>query len=132
VSALIGGDLGDSISLAQLAKRPKVTAELILSLLPTELKPISETDLNSVLADSLYAGYLDTQKAAVAKLYQHDTLKIPRQTPFSSISGLSNEIVERLDRAQPMTFGEARRLPGLTPGALSTLLAYLAAQQKSL
>ncbi|HEX7774022.1 MAG TPA: tRNA uridine-5-carboxymethylaminomethyl(34) synthesis enzyme MnmG, partial [Pyrinomonadaceae bacterium] len=132
VTALIGGDLGDSISLSQLAKRPKVTGELIMSLLPAELKPVSESDLNSVLADSLYAGYLDTQKAAIAKLYQHDTLKIPRQTAFRGISGLSNEIVERLDRAQPLTFGEARRLPGLTPGALSTLLAYLSAQQKSL
>jgi tRNA uridine 5-carboxymethylaminomethyl modification enzyme len=131
VSALLGSDLGDSISLSQLAKRPKVTAELIMSLLPTELKPVAETDLNSVLADSLYAGYIETQKAAVAKLYQHDTLKIPRRTAFGMISGLSNEIVERLDRAQPLTFGEARRLPGLTPGALSTLLAYLSAQQKT-
>jgi tRNA uridine 5-carboxymethylaminomethyl modification enzyme len=131
VSALIGSDLGDSISLPQLAKRPKVTANLIASLLPAELKPVAEADLNSVLADSLYAGYLDTQRAAVAKLYQHDALRIPRQTAFRSIAGLSNEIVERLDRAQPLTFGEARRLPGLTPGALSTLLAYLSAQQKS-
>jgi len=131
VSALINTDLGDSISLSQLAKRPKVTAELIMSLLPSELKPVAETDLNSVLADSLYSGYLDTQRAAIAKLYQHDMLKIPRQTAFQSISGLSNEIVERLDRAQPLTFGEARRLPGLTPGALSTLLAFLSAQQKT-
>jgi tRNA uridine 5-carboxymethylaminomethyl modification enzyme len=130
VSTLIG-DLGDSISLAQLAKRPKVTAELIMSLLPSELKPVGEADLNSVLADSLYAGYLDTQKAAIAKLYQHDMLKIPRHTAFRTISGLSNEIVERLDRAQPLTFGEARRVPGLTPGALSTLLAFLSAQQKT-
>jgi len=132
VSALIGSDPGDSISLSQLAKRPKVTADLIASLLPGELKPVAEADMNSVLADSLYAGYLDTQRAAVAKLYQHDTLKIPRQMAFRGIAGLSNEIVERLDRARPLTFGEARRLPGLTPGALSTLLAYLAAQQKSL
>jgi tRNA uridine 5-carboxymethylaminomethyl modification enzyme len=131
VSALTGSDLGDSISLEQLAKRPKVTAELIMSLLPAELKPVAETDLNSVLADSLYAGYLDTQKAAVTKLYQHDTLKIPRQMSFQGIAGLSNEIVERLNRAQPLTFGEARRLPGLTPGALSTLLAYLSAQHTS-
>jgi tRNA uridine 5-carboxymethylaminomethyl modification enzyme len=131
VSALIGNDLGDSISLEQLAKRPNVTAGLIMSLLPAELKPVAETDLNSVLADSLYAGYLDTQKAAIAKLYQHDTLKIPRQMSFRGVAGLSNEIVERLDRAQPLTFGEARRLPGLTPGALSTLLAFLSAQQKS-
>jgi tRNA uridine 5-carboxymethylaminomethyl modification enzyme len=115
--------------LAQLAKRPKATADLIMSLLPAELKPILEADLNSVLADSLYAGYLDTQKSAIAKLYQHDALKIPRYTPFNNIAGLSNEIVERLDRAQPLTFGEARRLPGLTPGALSTLLAYLSSSK---
>jgi len=100
-------------------------------LLPAELKPIAESDLNSVLADSLYAGYLDAHKATVARLYQHDALRIPRETTFRTISGLSNEIVERLDRAQPQTFGEARRLPGLTPGALSTLLVFLSAQQKS-
>jgi tRNA uridine 5-carboxymethylaminomethyl modification enzyme len=131
VAALIGADLGDSISLSQLAKRAKVTSELIMSLLPSELKPVAETDLNSVLADSLYSGYLESHKATIARLYQHDGLKIPQQTAFQSISGLSNEVVERLDRAQPQTFGEARRLPGLTPGALSTLLVYLSAHQKS-
>ena len=131
VSAVLGTDLGDSISLAQLAKRPKVTADLIMSLLPAELKPVTESDLNSVLADSLYAGYLDSHKATIARLYQHDTLRIPQPMAFREISGLSNEIVERLDRARPRTFGEARRLPGLTPGALSTLLVYLSAQQKT-
>lgn len=131
VSALLETDLGDVISLAQLAKRPKVNSDLILSLLPAELKPVAEADLNSVLADSLYAGYLDSQKATIARLYQHDSMRIPRETAFSSISGLSNEIVERLDRARPQTFGEARRLPGLTPGALSTLLVFLSARQKT-
>ena len=131
VSALLETDLGDVISLAQLAKRPRVTSDLIMSLLPGEMKPVAESDLNSVLADSLYSGYLDSQKATIARLYQHDTLRIPRETTFSAISGLSNEVVERLDRARPQTFGEARRLPGLTPGALSTLLVFLSAQQKT-
>ncbi|HEY6659741.1 MAG TPA: tRNA uridine-5-carboxymethylaminomethyl(34) synthesis enzyme MnmG [Pyrinomonadaceae bacterium] len=131
VSALIGADLGDSISLSQLAKRPKVTSDLIMSLLPAELKPVAESDLNSVLADSLYSGYLESHKATITRLYQHDALKISRQIAFRAISGLSNEVIERLDRAQPQTFGEARRLPGLTPGALSTLLVFLSAQQKS-
>ena len=131
VSAILGADLGDVISLSQLAKRPRVTAELIKSLLPDEVTPVSESDLNSVLADSLYEGYLQTQKATIAKLYQHDGLRIPRDMPFNSISGLSNEVVERLDRARPETFGEARRLPGLTPAALSTLLVFLSLQQKA-
>jgi tRNA uridine 5-carboxymethylaminomethyl modification enzyme len=131
VSALLETDLGDVISLAQLAKRPKVTSELIMSLLPGEIRPVAEADLNSVLADSLYSGYLESQKATITRLYQHDALRIPRETTFATISGLSNEVVERLDRARPETFGEARRLPGLTPGALSTLLVFLSAQQKS-
>lgn len=131
VSALLETDLGDVISLAQLAKRPKVTSELIASLLPGEVKPVTDADLNSVLADSLYSGYLESQKATITRLYQHDALRIPHGTPFAKISGLSNEIVERLDRARPETFGEARRLPGLTPGALSTLLVFLSARQKS-
>lgn len=131
VSALLETDLGDVISLAQLAKRPRVTADLIMSLLPNELKPVGESDLNSVLADSLYSGYLESQKATIARLYQHDALRIPGETAFAQISGLSNEVVERLDRARPRTFGEARRLPGLTPGALSTLLVFLSAHQKT-
>jgi tRNA uridine 5-carboxymethylaminomethyl modification enzyme len=131
LSALLAADLGDTISLTQLAKRPRVTADLIMSLLPGELKPVSEADLNSVLADSLYEGYLQSQKATIAKLYQHDSLRIPREMAFGKISGLSHEIVERLDRSRPETFGEARRLPGLTPAALSTLLVFLSLQQKA-
>jgi len=132
VSALLNTDLGDVISLAQLAKRPRVMADLIMSLLPGELKPVSESDLSSVLADSLYEGYLNAQKATIAKLYQHDGLRIPGDMAFQTISGLSNEVVERLGRARPQTFGEARRLPGLTPAALSTLLVFLSLQQKAI
>jgi tRNA uridine 5-carboxymethylaminomethyl modification enzyme len=131
VSAVLGADLGDTISLAQLAKRPRVTADLIMSLLPGGLRPVSEADLNSVLADSLLEVYLQSQKATIAKLYQHDSLRIPLDVPFARISGLSHEVVERLDRARPQTFGEARRLPGLTPAALSTLLVFLSLQQKA-
>jgi tRNA uridine 5-carboxymethylaminomethyl modification enzyme len=132
VQALLNTDLGDQLSLSQLAKRPKVTSQLIMSLLPSGAMYANvETDLNSVLADSLYEGYLGSQKATIARLYHHDGLRIPRETVFSRISGLSREVVERLDRARPDTFGEARRLPGLTPAALSTLLVFLSLQQKA-
>ncbi len=133
VTALLDVEIGDAISLSQLAKRPKVTSDLIMSLLPGDIKSVtSEADLNSVLADSLYSGYLASQKATIARLYQHDSLRIPRETAFRTISGLSNEVVERLDRARPETFGEARHIPGLTPAALSTLLVFLSLQQKNI
>jgi tRNA uridine 5-carboxymethylaminomethyl modification enzyme len=101
-------------------------------LLPVDVKSLaSDSDLSSALADSLYAGYLASQEATLGRIYQHDSLRIPRDTVFAGISGLSNEVVERLNRAQPLTFGDARRLPGLTPASLSTLLVYLTLQQKT-
>ena len=131
VAALLESDLGDSISLSQLAKRPHANVELIASLLPPAAIEGSDlSDLRSALADSLYAGYLESHNLTISRLYQHDGLRIPADTPFGAISGLSNEIVERLDRSKPTTFGEARRIPGLTPGALSTLLVYLSSQNR--
>jgi len=132
LAALLNTDLGDSISLAQLAKRPGIQNELIMSLLSAELQSdVSEADLTSALADSLYAGYLESHKATVARLYQHDALRIPVETTFGDIGGLSNEAVQRLERAKPVTFGDARLVPGLTPAALSALLVFLSQQQKA-
>ena len=132
LSAQLGSDLGDSISLAQLAKRPGVTPELVTRFLPRELQSeLKHTELDTVLADSLYEGYLASQKATIDRLYQHDALRIPNQLAFRGLSGLSNEVVERLERARPRTFGEARRVSGLTPASLSTLLVHLSALQKS-
>lgn len=131
LSSLLNADLGDGFTLSHLAKRPGVGPELIMSALPSSLRAeISESDLGSVLADSLYEGYLSAQKLNINRLFQHDSLKIPSGTTFNGVSGLSHEIVERLHRAQPATFGEARRIPGLTPAALSTLLVYLSAAAK--
>jgi tRNA uridine 5-carboxymethylaminomethyl modification enzyme len=132
ISSLLSMDLGDRISLSQLSKRPRVSADLIMSLLPEpERSTASSADLGSALADLLYAGYLQAHQVAINRLYQHDGLRIPGTTTFNAISGLSNEVVERLERARPGTFGEARRVPGLTPAALSTLLVFLSAHQKS-
>jgi tRNA uridine 5-carboxymethylaminomethyl modification enzyme len=133
LQAQLQTDLGDVISLAQLAKRPGVTADIVRKLLPASLlSGVPQSDLDTALADSLYDGYLRSQKTTIERLYQHDALRIPNHLGFRALSGLSNEIVERLERVRPATFGEARRIPGMTPGSLSTLLVHLAAHQKSL
>src|SRR6185436_7070141 len=109
-----------------------VTPELVRRFLPRELQSeLKHTELDTVLADSLYEGYLASQKATIDRFYQHDALRIPNQLAFRGLSGLSNEVVERLERARPRTFGEARRVSGLTPASLSTLLVHLSALQKS-
>jgi tRNA uridine 5-carboxymethylaminomethyl modification enzyme len=132
VALLLNVDLGDSITLSQLAQRSGVTPELVQSLLPIEVrKATSLIDLKSALADSLYRGYIDAQKASVARLFQHDGLKVPIDFQFNSITGLSHEMIERLERARPLTFGHARKVPGLTPAALSNLLVHLTIKQKA-
>jgi tRNA uridine 5-carboxymethylaminomethyl modification enzyme len=72
LSAQLNADLGDAISLGQLAKRPGVSPDLIRALLPPSLRDVSTSDLDSVLLDSLYDGYLQSQKATIERLFQHD------------------------------------------------------------
>lgn len=126
VSHILGCDLGDSVSLAQLSMRQGVSQDLILQLLPDGLrKNITITDLQTALADSLYRGYIETQNSANERVNNFDNLKIPEQFKFNRISGLSNEMIERIQRAQPHTFGQVRKIKGLTPAAISTVLVHL-------
>lgn len=128
VSSMLGADLGDSISLAQLSLRDQVDSALIFRMLPPEMQnQISDADLSTVLADILYSGYIENQKSVNNRIYQHDPLKIPVDFSFNSISGLSNEMIERLERARPQTFGQLRTIPGITNSAVSLLLVHLTA-----
>ena len=128
VERTLGVEIGDSITLAGLARRPNVRLELIRSLLPADCQNSNDKALQSALADSLYAGYLRGQAATLQRIYQHDGLRIPAGFSYRSLSGLSTEMTERLERTQPKNFGEARRTPGLTPAALSTLLVQLTSE----
>jgi tRNA uridine 5-carboxymethylaminomethyl modification enzyme len=126
LSETVGLQLGDSINLEDLARRPEISAEMILRLLPGETqRSISICDLETALADNLYAGYITAQQAVVRRLNSNDATRIPEDLDFRAINGLSHEMVERLERIRPLTLGEARSIPGLTAAALSTL--YVAA-----
>jgi tRNA uridine 5-carboxymethylaminomethyl modification enzyme len=132
MARLTGQDLGDSITLTQLALRPNVTREHIVELLPSsERANVRPREVETALADYLYAGYLDSQNNASRRLRQHDALSIPETLSFKAVGSLSHEMIERLERLRPRNFGDARKIPGLTPAALSNLLVYLTAAQHS-
>ena len=123
---LTGSDLGESISFGDLAMRPGITSETIERLLPLAAKAqVTIAELEAALADNLYAGYIRAQEAVIRRLKHHDSTRIPLDLDFRTLDGLSHEMVERLERTRPQTFGEARVIPGLTAAALSTL--YVAA-----
>src|SRR5687767_13592849 len=128
VAQLLGTNLGDAFTLNQLAMRQGVGRELILRLLPADLRgEICDSDLDTALADSLYQGYVEKQRLSVERVNKHDDLRVPPTFRFGTISGLSNEMVERLERAKPQTFSQVRTIPGLTPSAISTVLIHLTA-----
>jgi tRNA uridine 5-carboxymethylaminomethyl modification enzyme len=129
ISQIVGADLGDSITLAQLAIRQGVGQELILRLLNDE--NIKVVDLETALADSLYSGYIEKQRAAAERVNHHDTLKVPENLQFNTIGGLSNEMIERLERARPQNFAQVRNISGLTSAAISSVLVHLSAAANS-
>ncbi|CAN5409748.1 tRNA uridine-5-carboxymethylaminomethyl(34) synthesis enzyme MnmG [soil metagenome] len=132
ISQLLGIDLGDSISLGQLAMREGVTSELIYRIFPDDLRgEVRIADLETALADSLYSGYIDKQKLANERINHHDTLRVPEGFSFGTIGGLSNEMVERLERARPSNFAQVRSIAGLTPAAISSVLVHLSAKQST-
>lgn len=126
ISQVLGYDLGDSITLSQLSMRQGVTSEFIYRLLPDEISSqIKIDDLETALADSLYSGYIKAQSNASERVNHYDNLKVPLNFEFNAISGLSHEMVERLEKAKPQTFSQIRKINGITPTAISTVLIHL-------
>ncbi len=126
VSKLLNATFTDSISLSQLSLRQGANSAIIFNLLPKDIQQqVKITDLETTLADLLYRGYIDNQQTATERTYHNDNLRVPDNLVFNNINGLSNEMVERLRRANPRNFGQIRKIPGLTPSALSTVLVYL-------
>jgi tRNA uridine 5-carboxymethylaminomethyl modification enzyme len=128
LSHLLGRDLGDTITLFQFAQREGVDSQIIHRLLPGNLQAtVKLADLETALADLLYKGYIETQNASNERVYHNDKLKVPNEFNFRALSGISYEMIERLERARPTTFAQVRNIPGLTPAAVSTILVHLSA-----
>ncbi len=80
--------------------------------------------------DAKYSGYLDRQKADIQSFRKDEALHIPTSLEYGSIGGLSLEAKEKLEAARPVTLGQASRIEGITPAALTALLAYVKNPQK--
>ena len=75
--------------------------------------------------DAAYAGYLDRQAADAESFRRDEDLRLPAELDYAAIGGLSNEVREKLAAVQPLTLGQAARIEGVTPGALTALLAHV-------
>jgi len=75
--------------------------------------------------DASYAGYLDRQAADAASFRRDEDLRLPAELDYAAIGGLSNEVRQKLSAVRPLTLGQAARIEGVTPGALTALLAHV-------
>ena len=123
---------------AQLLKRPEVTIEPVLGALretlaadplladfshpldrSPEARAVLRNEARAVETEIKFAGYLDQQRKSIEKLKAAEAVAIPEWIEYGSISGLSREMREKLERVRPGTIGQASRIPGVTPAALS-------------
>ena len=111
-------------SLAELLRRPEVDVQHLLSFVENG-DSIDEAVAEQVEIQSKYEGYLARQQTDIDKALRYDSLKLPADFDYTEVSGLSNELVEKLQRQRPETLGQASRMQGMTPAAVSLLLVYL-------
>ncbi len=141
------------LTLSQVLKRPEVQIEHLASLLarlmptlfmrdeatssgsaPTtdnrQLTTAVRNELRSVETEIKYAGYLDQQTKSIERLKKSEQRSIPDWFDYGKVSGLSREMNEKLTRVRPRTLGQASRIPGVTPAAVSLINVYIEIQSR--
>ena len=116
--------LRQSISLYDLLKRPEINYQMIAGFDGT-LKDLGPQVIAQVEYEIKYEGFIHRQQKDVEKFRHIEYIRIPEGFDFKSIPGLSKEIVEKLDRFNPTTLGQANRISGVTPSAITLLMVYL-------
>ena len=147
------GRLRDAVAalgqpLAQFVKRPEVTIVQLVAALrelaPTfflrssnhqprttdHLSSEVRNELKSIETEIKYAGYLDQQQRSIDRLKKAEQRRIPTWFDYQSVSGLSREMQEKLRKIQPQTIGQASRIPGVTPAAVSLVHVYIEIQSR--
>ena len=81
--------------------------------------------LERIAIEIVYAGYLRRQEVEAAKLQRVDAVRVPDEMDYRGIPGLSNEVVEKLEAIRPRSVGQASRISGMTPAAISILLTHI-------
>ena len=122
---VLGGELSREYRLDELLRRPDVSYGDLFRLLP-ELEPVADPAVaEQVEIQAKYAGYIERQHDEIERSRRHEETALPADFDYAAVRGLSTEVAEKLARTRPATLGQASRIPGVTPAAISLLLVYL-------
>jgi tRNA uridine 5-carboxymethylaminomethyl modification enzyme len=115
---------GQRRDLTQLLAYPTIAFEDLVRIWP-EIGSWDPEIREQLEIDASYAGYLDRQTADAEAFRRDENLRLPAGLDYASVGGLSNEVREKLLAIRPLTLGQAARIEGVTPGALTALLAHV-------
>ncbi|HEB87646.1 MAG TPA: tRNA uridine-5-carboxymethylaminomethyl(34) synthesis enzyme MnmG, partial [Gammaproteobacteria bacterium] len=117
--------LGREAKLWDLLRRPRVSYAGLMSLAQAGPSVDAICVAEQVEVQAKYAGYIDRQQEEIARNRRQQARALPEDFDYGSVNGLSTEVCDKLQRSQPATLGQAARIPGITPAAISLLLVYL-------
>ncbi|KGE04438.1 tRNA uridine-5-carboxymethylaminomethyl(34) synthesis enzyme MnmG [Pseudohaliea rubra] len=124
----LGTELKREYALADLLKRPQLDYAAIA---PLAAGAVTDPQVaEQVTIQAKYAGYIERQAEDIARLARHETFALPEGLDYSAVDGLSHEVRGKLDEARPATLGQAARVPGVTPAAVSLLLVHLKKRER--
>ncbi|MAS21743.1 MAG: tRNA uridine-5-carboxymethylaminomethyl(34) synthesis enzyme MnmG [SAR116 cluster bacterium] len=126
LNAKLKSPINREYSMADLIRRPELTYGDVASLKGTPV--IDKTTADHIETRVKYAGYIARQQDEIDRLKRHENTLIPSDFDFTEVSGLSNEICQKLSDIKPTNIARAGRIQGVTPSALSLLLVYLRRQ----
>jgi tRNA uridine 5-carboxymethylaminomethyl modification enzyme len=121
------------VPLADLYRRPELdwrAVEAVAAAGGVASPQVSPAALDRVAIELAYAGYLRRQETEAARLARADAVRIPDELDFAAIPGLSREVVEKLERVRPRSVGQASRISGVTPAAITILLAHIGLHER--
>ncbi|OLO04221.1 MULTISPECIES: tRNA uridine-5-carboxymethylaminomethyl(34) synthesis enzyme MnmG [Salinicola] len=123
VAEKLGQPLSHEYSLMELLKRPELTYAEVASLKgePVSEEPVAE----QVQIEAKYEGYIARQQDEIDRLRRHEATPLPASLDYAKVDGLSNEIRQKFEQVRPQTLGQAGRISGVTPAAVSILLIHL-------
>ena len=125
LEALSGEKFQRDAKAADVLARPQVSYEALMQLQGIGPGLENQAEAEQVEIQAKYAGYIQRQKDEIARQKQNEAVKLPDSFDFDNVKGLSNEVREKLIDSRPETIGQAARIPGVTPAAVSLLLIHL-------
>jgi tRNA uridine 5-carboxymethylaminomethyl modification enzyme len=118
-------ELAEKRTIAQLLTRPDIDEDKIISLEESQEKLFKRASI-----EIKYKGYIEKQLREISKNRKQNDKKIPDGFSYKHISGLSNEVVEKLTKTKPQTIGSASRIEGVTPAAINLILVVMKKEEK--